>query len=222
MGLSPIESLAMTRLLLYKHKINNMGDHRLPKLGLNSSKNQLRLKRGWYKDTRAWLNHWEIDDNVALQNINNIKNIVTSKFKEKMWREKDLEAKIKLRYYKEVINPTLEDQKYLLALTSSNKKNNIAKIRMNSHELHSETSCWAVPKTPWVDRICHLCENMNIEDENHFLLECPAYTHIRSQFHTLCCNTHLPNILTCQNYSKLGTLLSKLFEHRNTILIKTK
>ena len=31
---SPIESLAMTRLLLYKHKINNMGNHRLPKLAL--------------------------------------------------------------------------------------------------------------------------------------------------------------------------------------------
>jgi len=45
-GLSPIESLAMTRLLLYKHKLNNIGDHRLPKLALNSSKNHLRLKRG--------------------------------------------------------------------------------------------------------------------------------------------------------------------------------
>ena len=110
MGLSPLESLAMTRLMLYKNKINNTGDHRLPKIALNSSQNHLRLKRGWYKDTRPWLNHWEIDENVALQNIDNIKNIVTSKFKEKLWREKDLEAKRKLRYYKEVVNPTLEVQ----------------------------------------------------------------------------------------------------------------
>ena len=108
-GISPIESLAMTRLLLYKHKVNNLGDHRLPKIALNSSQNHLRLKRGWYKDTSAWLNHWEIDDDVALQNINNIKKTVTSKFKEKMWCEKDLATKRKLRYYKEVINPTLED-----------------------------------------------------------------------------------------------------------------
>ena len=102
-GLSSIESLAMTRLLFYKHKLNNIGDHRLPKLALNSSQNHLRLKCGWYKDTRAWLNHWEINKNVALQNINNIKNIVTSKFKEKMWCEKYLAAKRKLRYYKQVI-----------------------------------------------------------------------------------------------------------------------
>ena len=72
-----------------------MGDHRLPKLALNSIQNHLSLKRGWYKDTMSWLNLWEIDENVVLQNINNIKNIVTSKFKEKMWCEKDLEAKRK-------------------------------------------------------------------------------------------------------------------------------
>jgi len=52
-GLSPTESLDMTRLLLYKNKINNMGDHRLPKVAFNSSQNHLRFKGGWYKDTRA-------------------------------------------------------------------------------------------------------------------------------------------------------------------------
>ena len=57
---------------------------------------------------------------------------------------------------------------------------------MNSHELHSETSSWVVPKTPWVEWIFHLCENMNTEDENHFLLECPEYNHIRAQYHNFC------------------------------------
>jgi len=90
-------------------------------------------------DRRECCIAWEIDKNVALQNINNIKNIVTSKFKEKMWCEKDLGAKRKLRYYKEVINPTLEDEKYLSVL-------------MNSHELHSETGGWTVSKTPWTER----------------------------------------------------------------------
>ena len=100
-----------------------------------------------------------------------------------MWCEKDLEDKRKLRYYKEVINPTLEDQKYLSILTLVQRKQiNIAKIRTNSHELHSETGRWTVPKTLCEERIWHLYENRNIEDENHFLLECPVYTRIRSQF----------------------------------------
>ena len=70
-----------------------------------------------------------------------------------MWCEKDLEDKRKLRYYKEVINLTLKDQKYLSVLTSSKKKINIAKIRTNSHELHSEIGHWEIPKTSWVERI---------------------------------------------------------------------
>ena len=60
-GLSPIESISMTRYMMYKHKINNMGNKRLPKISLNSCQNQLRLKWGWCKYTMAWLNHWGIN-----------------------------------------------------------------------------------------------------------------------------------------------------------------
>ena len=60
-----------------------MGNERLPKIALKSSQNQLCLKWSWCKDTIAWLNHWGIDENDILQNINNVKNITTSKFKEK-------------------------------------------------------------------------------------------------------------------------------------------
>ena len=59
-----------------------------------------------------------------------------------MWCDKELEEKIKLRYYKYLINPNLEDQNYLSVLTSVKKKMSIAKIRTNSHEPHSETGHW--------------------------------------------------------------------------------
>jgi len=151
-----------------------MGDQILPKTALKSNQDQLRLKRGWYKDATTWLNHWGIDKNSTLQDINNIRIIITSKFKEKMWDKKVLEVKRKLQYYKEVINPNLEVQNYLFVLTSSKKKINIAKIRTNSHELHSETGRWTIPKMPWVERTCHLCESTNFEGERHFLLYFPA------------------------------------------------
>jgi len=34
---------------------------------------------------------------------------------------------------------------------------------MNSHELHSETERWTIPKTPWAERICHLYDSMSVE-----------------------------------------------------------
>ena len=97
----------------------------------------------------------------------------------------------KLRYHKEVINHNLEDHKYILEVTSSQEKINIVKIRTNSHELHSETGRWYIPKTPWEERVFHLCESMSIEDENHFLLECLAYTHIRHEFHNITIRTFI-------------------------------
>ena len=138
----------------------------------------------------------------------------TSKFKEKFWCEENLAVNRKLRYCTEVNNSNLEDQKYLSVVTSSQKTIYIATIRMNSHELHSETGHWPIPKTPWAKRVYHLCESMSIEDENHFLLECLAYIHIRSKIHSICYNANLYSLLTFQNYSQLGELLGKLFEHR--------
>ena len=120
-----------------------------------------------------------------MQNIDNVKIIITSKFKENLWREENLAVKRKLRYYKEVINHNLEDQKYLSVVTSSWKKINIANIRTNSYELHSETRCWPIPKTPWAKRVFHLCESMSVEDENKFPLECLGYTHIRYELHII-------------------------------------
>jgi hypothetical protein len=101
--------------------------------------------------------------------MDNITNIITYKFKENMWCDKELVDKRKLRYYKEVVNPNLEDQNYLSILKSAKKKINIFKIRTNSHELHSEIGCSTSPKTPWNERICHICDTKWVEDEKHFL-----------------------------------------------------
>ena len=87
-----------------------------------------------------------------------------------------------------------------------------------SHELHSETGCWLITKTPWDERVCHLCDTKKVEDEKNFLLDCPAYTQIRYYFQNICHTTNLPNLLTQQNYGDLGNLLLMLFDHRNKIL----
>jgi hypothetical protein len=81
-------------------------------------------------------------EETILLNKDTIKKNVKSKFKEKMWCDKELEEKRKLKYYKDVINPNLEDQNYLSVLPSVKKKISIAKIRTNSHELYSETEHW--------------------------------------------------------------------------------
>ena len=117
-----------------------------------------------------------------------------------MWCEEDLEAKIKLIYYKEVINPTLEDQNYLFVLTSSKKKINIVKIRAKSHEIHSETWCWIISKTPRAKRFCHLCKTMSVEYENSFLLELSSYAHINEHFYHICNISDIYNLKSFCNF----------------------
>jgi hypothetical protein len=133
--------------------------------------------------------------NTILHNKDTIKNIIKSKFKEKMWCDKELVEKIKLTYYNDAINPNLEDQNYLFV---------------------------SIPKTPWDERVCQLCDTKKVEDKKQFLLDCPTYTQIRSHFQNICHTTNLPNLLTQQNYGDLGKLLLMLFKHINKILKNCK
>ena len=140
-----------------------------------------------------------------------MQNIITSKFKEKVWCEKNLGVKRKLRYYKKLINSNLGDEKYLSVVTSSRKKINITKVKTNSHKLHNKTGHLFMTKTLWEERVCHLCDSMSIGDDKYFLLECRAYTDIRYEFHSMCYNTNISNLVTCQNYNELRKLLTKFF-----------
>ena len=79
-SISPIESMAMTRYLMYNNKLNNMEEKMIPKIASNSSRNHLQLKRGWHKDVRSWLNYWGIMEETILQNKDTIKNNVKSKY----------------------------------------------------------------------------------------------------------------------------------------------
>jgi hypothetical protein len=63
-----------------------MDDNRLSKIAANSSQNHHQLK-----------NHWGIQEEFIMGNIDNITNIITSKFKENRWCDKELVDKMKLR-----------------------------------------------------------------------------------------------------------------------------
>ena len=101
----------------------------------------------------------------------NIKDTINPYFSYKMWDVKKMEDKRKLRHYKEVINPTVDNHNYLSMLTSTKIKMNIARIRTKSRELQSETKKSSTPNTPQDDRIFQICNTKKVEDENKFLLD---------------------------------------------------
>jgi hypothetical protein len=50
---------------MYKNKINNMQDKTLLKIASNTNQNHQKLKWGWHKDDKYWLNHWGIKEEVT-------------------------------------------------------------------------------------------------------------------------------------------------------------
>ena len=56
----------------------------------------------------------------------------------------------------------------------------IAKIVGSSHTLHVETG--RHHNIPRDERICKVCDRDQVEDEEHFISECPAYSDIRQEF----------------------------------------
>ena len=60
----------------------------------------------------------------------------------------------------------------------------LIKFRLGLHRLRVETDRWLPVKPPTGQRICHHCDMNAVENEQHFLFDCPPYSGIRQQ-HTI-------------------------------------
>ena len=56
----------------------------------------------------------------------------------------------------------------------------VARLLTSSHRLRVETGRWGRPVIPYESRICTMCHKL--DDEFHFLLECPRYHDMRRQY----------------------------------------
>ena len=61
----------------------------------------------------------------------------------------------------------------------------LMRFRTGAHHLAIETGRWARPKLPRQHRVCSKCSCTVVEDEVHFLFECPAYDRIREKYDTV-------------------------------------
>ena len=68
-----------------------------------------------------------------------------------------------------------------LDLTRKNpSRKTLVKLRISSHKLRIETGKY--DNIPRDERLCNLCNCNRIEDETHFLLDCPSFSSIRDMF----------------------------------------
>ena len=70
---------------------------------------------------------------------------------------------------------------YLRDIRPSAELFSLMKFRLGAHSLRVETDRWLRPKPPREQRVCRHCCMQAVEDEQHFLFDCPFHSIIRGQ-----------------------------------------
>ena len=110
------------------------------------------------------------------------------------------------------------------------KRQSICKLRISAHSLKIETNRYSKKHIERSERLCSNCSLGKVEDELHFLLECPLYDIQRDDFFkdisNNCCNFINLNksskflwLLTQENVTlmeKLGCYICDCFELRRS------
>ena len=87
------------------------------------------------------------------------------------------------------LKDTYNKESYL-KINNYENRNAITKLRTSNHLLAIETGRWN--NIPRENRICTQCRQNKIEDEYHFLFECPKHTNIRNaSFEIIKTNTNI-------------------------------
>ena len=73
----------------------------------------------------------------------------------------------------------MKTEPYLKCNITRMERRTMALFRCGSLPLAIETGRYSRPPTPLDERYCSLCDLKSIENEKHFLLECPLYSDLR-------------------------------------------
>ena len=110
-----------------------------------------------------------------------VKDIITRSFRIKWLTEKsNLEKNTILRTY-DKIKQNFIMEPYLYLVKKTKYRIALSKLRCSSHTLAIEKGRHIKPRTNISDRLCLYCSNNTIEDEKHFVVQCPFYSEERKQ-----------------------------------------
>ena len=169
---------------------------------------------GFYE---VWLNQSVGDKDVFLSHV---KQRIHDTYLQN-WQS-DLNKSSRALFYRTIAS--FESQFYLDAVTVKKWRVALSRLRVSSHRLGIETGRWGRNRVAITQRKCQLCNIL--EDEYHFIFECPAYNEIRNQYisryYRIRPNMHkCTELLMTKSKSKIRNLacyIYKAFEIRNSIV----
>ena len=94
---------------------------------------------------------------------------------------------------------------YLVLTRKNPSRKALVRFRISSHQLRIETGRYE--KIPRDERICYFCTGNKIKDENHFLLDCKAYSQIRDKFFSKL-GTKIPDFKSLSHDTLISLLMN--------------
>jgi hypothetical protein len=167
MGWFPVTTYHKIEKIRLWNRFMNMPNHRLTKRIFNWN---LDSRGDWSTEVHRILTSVDMEDSFINKESCNIK-CLTTKLKENYkieWSHKITE-KPKLRLYK-TFKPEMETERYVSSNISRSERSFLAQLRFGILPIHLETGRFN--RKPLEERLCYICNNNEIEDEEHFLLKC--------------------------------------------------
>lgn len=150
--------------------------------------------------TRIWGNHLHPNPTIAPSN-----HVVLSTYKH--WVKGPLQAR-----------KESSGAPHLKAFLPHKLKSALVRLRVGSFDLNIHTGRFH--RMARTDRKCKACICGQVEDLQHFLRVCPAYTHIRHQYHDIFNSTSSTiAILGFKDQVKLAKCIFRMFEARDMLLL---
>lgn len=120
----------------------------------------------------------KIDAQFTNSSINKYNEVMKNHYV-KAWKLSKQQSQ-KLSLY-DSIKEHYESETYLDKIRNFEKRSNFTKLRISNHCLAIETGRYTRPSIPLENRLCGHCSNNEVESEQHMLLHCPLYSHLRTE-----------------------------------------
>ena len=118
------------------------------------------------------------------------------------------------------LQPEYKYCEYLSSVKCFANRRLLSRFRCGCHGLHVDTDRWAgSTKLDRVDRKCLVCNSEAVEDEHHFLFDCPVYSPIRSKHvHLFQQVSSVSGFLNSLEANACGGFLRDCFTRRHAVL----
>ena len=163
-------------LISFWYRISKLSEETLVKKALLEN---IALRTNWIKTVEKILGSFDLTDRIAsLPTLKlNAKSSMQSKFTE-FWRKALIdETSSRLNFYK-TVKTEFKFEDYLKVPIFEYRKA-IAKIRCSAHPLEIERG--RHKNIPSENRICKLCPQKEVENEDHFLTKCTFFARYKPE-----------------------------------------